>query len=440
MTPRGKRSPALAGSAKTNRRQFLTRAALASGTGLAIAAGYASRQRAIRLALIGAGARGRQLARTLRWTRARPVHGEVVAICDADLDRARQLSAEVYAHARIQQDYRRVLESDDVQAVVIATPDHGHAPLCLAALQAGKAVYCEKPLTLTVAEGQMLVEEARRRRGILQVGSQQRSHPRFQTACELVRNGRLGKLERITITLPSDSLAKQGNHGPFENRAVPASLDWNLWLGQAPWVEFCQQRFDPFRWWFEYSGGFMTDWGSHHLDIAHWAMGLEQGGPISIDGRGELPNVKNGFNTPRFFRVTMVYPNDVSVRVELSDRGNGILFEGDCGRIFVNRARLSGRPVEELLARPFEPGAIRLGPRREHFGSATYAHLLNFLDCIETGETPISDVISQHRSASACHLANISMRLGRPLTWDPRHEIFPDDPAANAMLSRAARG
>jgi predicted dehydrogenase len=421
-----------------NRRRFLTWSAAPA---LAVVAGgvYVARRRAIRLALVGAGGRGRQLAKALKFSGVRPVYGEIAAVCDVNRRRAEEVQAESCSSAEIYTSFRQVLQRDDILGVLIATPDHWHAAMAAAALDAGKAVYCEKPLTLTVAEGQHLVEAVRRTRGLLLVGTQQRSSRRFQQACELVRAGRLGKIERVDVWLPTGSLPASATCGPFPGSMPPTELDWNEWLGQSPWVEFCKQRYDPFRWWFEYSGGFVTDWGAHHLDIVHWALDVERSGPLAIDGRGELPQIENGYNTPRHFAIDLQYPGGIHVHVEPSETVNGIRFEGERGRIFVNRGRLTGAPVEELARRPLPPDAERLGPAKTHWGPDTYAHLLHFLDCVDEGVAPIADVESQHRAASACHLANISLRLGRKLAWDAERETFIGDAQANAMLCRPRR-
>jgi predicted dehydrogenase len=424
---------------KLSRRRFLQTSAGLAVVGAPAAAIYSAARRSIPVGLIGAGGRGRQLAGTLGWTRFRPVYGEVVAVCDVNRRRAESVQREHCPSADVHGDYRELLARDDLRAVFIATPDHWHVAMALAAQRAGKAVYCEKPLTLTVDEGRLLVAASQKSKCAFQVGTQQRSDWRFRTACELIRNGRLGMLKRVEIKLPTSSLPSTSFGGPFHVSAIPEHLDWDRWLGQAPWVEFCKQRYDPFRWWFEYSGGFITDWGAHHLDIAHWAMDVEDSGPTVIDGWAELPEVENGYNTPRTFRVELTYPGGVAVCLEPSETENGILFEGDEGRIFVNRGRLSGKPVEELARRPFEPNAVRLGKGSSPWGTPTYIHVLDFLDCIETGCTPTSTVAGQHRSATACHLANIALRLGRRLVWDSSAERFVGDDEANAMLRRPQR-
>lgn len=421
-------------------RRRLLKLSAAAGLGLS-AAGIlrTSARDTIRLGLIGAGGRGRQLAATVRWTQFLRRGATIAAVCDVNLPRAERLRDESCPKAAVCQHYQDLLDCDDIEGVIIATPDHWHAPLALAALDTGRAVYCEKPLTLTIAEGHLLAERFRRTGGIVQVGTQQRSDWRFRTACELVRNGRLGQIRRVEVTLPTGSLPATSVGGPFANCPVPEGLNWDLWLGQAPSAEFCKQRYEPFRWWFEYSGGFMTDWGAHHLDIVHRALGVEDQGPITIDARGELPQIANGYNTPRRFTVDYSYPGGVAVQVKLSEEENGILFEGDEGRIFVNRGRLSGKPVEQLRRDPIPESALRLGNGTHYWGTATFIHLREFLDCIRTGKRPISDVASQHRSVTACHLANISLRLGRPLKWDSVREAFPNDNEANSYRSRPQR-
>jgi myo-inositol 2-dehydrogenase/D-chiro-inositol 1-dehydrogenase len=421
-----------------SRRRFLQLSG--AGATLSLAGwGYTRAQRRLRLGLIGCGGRGKQLAATLRWTRPRPLYGEITAVCDVDRRRAAALREAYCGEAEIYDNDRRLLERDDLDGVIIAAPDHWHTPLSLAALRSGKAVYCEKPLTLTVDEGRLLTAAAAKTNLAFQVGTQQRSDWRFRTACELVRNGRLGLLHRIQISLPTGSLPPTSYGGPFDDEPPPPELNWDRWLGQAPIAPFCKQRFDPFRWWYEYSGGFLTDWGAHHLDIAHWAMGFEHRGPTSIEGRGPLPQIANGYNTPRSFTVDLKYANGVDVRIALSAKTNGIHFDGDRGTLFVSRHRICGPAYDELSARPLQPDAVRYGPPSPPWGTPTYLHLLDWLHAIETGTTPISDVASQHRTATACHLANISLRLGRKLRWDPLAEQVIDDPEATAMLSRPQR-
>lgn len=425
-------------ASRLSRRGFLQAATAAGACGTGLYA-YGRTQRRLRLGLIGCGARGRQLAAVIRWTRPRPVYGEITAVCDVHRLRAESLRNDYCASAEIYGDDRRLLERDDLDGVIIATPDHWHARLSLQALKNDKAVYCEKPLTLTVDEGRRLVAASQRYGRAFQVGTQQRSDWRFQTACELVRNGRLGEIHRVEVRLPTGSLPPTSFGGPFDRESPPAELDWDRWLGQAPAVEFCRQRFDPFRWWFEYGGGFVADWGAHHLDIVHWALGLENSGPTSIDGRGELPQIENGYNTPRRFSIDLRYAGGVEVNVEPNDRTNGIRFVGEQGEIFVGRRQLTGAAVDALASTPLPPYALRYYRANAPWGTPNYLHMLDFFTAIDRGTPTVSDVASQHRSATACHLSNISLRLGRPIRWNPETEQIDGDPEATALLSRPQR-
>ena len=424
----------MSSSATSSRREFLS-----SGTALAAAAWICHPEQPcrsadspgerIRFGAIGVGGRGTQLAQ--QATR----YGDLLAVCDVDTTHAERARQQTGGKARIYGDYRRLLERDDIDAVTIGTPDHWHIPVAIAACEAGKDVYCEKPLSLTVEEGQKLVKVVKKTGRVFQVGSQQRSEfgLLFLKAVAIVHDGRLGPLKRVLV---SNREAPVG--GPFQTRPVPSQLNWDMWLGQAPDAEFTPQRCHrTFRWWFEYSGGMMTDWGAHHLDIAHLGMGLQHSGPVRIDGRARLPRIPNGYNTPAEFEVNLEYPGGLPVTLSVrKNNRSGILFEGETGRIFVSRATLAGTPVEQLADRPLPDDAIS----RLYRGREPGSHMRNFVECIRSRELPISDVFSQHRSTTALHLANISLRLGRPLTWDPKTEtITSQDTEAVAMLSRKPR-
>lgn len=371
------------------------------------------------LGAIGVGSRGSHIAAQAAE------FGDMVAVCDVDRQHAEAAKERVGA-SEIYEDYRRLLDRNDIEAVTIGTPDHWHTAICIAAMKAGKDVYCEKPLTLTIEEGRQILKTIKETGRILQVGTQQRSDWRFRLACELVRNGRLGKLQKVTVTLPDSTL----EGGSFETKPVPAHLNWGFWLGQAPSVNYIPERCHyTFRWWYEYSGGVLTDWGAHHMDIAHWAMDMENSGPVTIDGKGTLPEILDGYNTPKYFTVDMTYPNDVALTVNIGD--NGVLFEGDAGRMFVNRGRITGKPVEELEDNPLPEDRIKLYESDDHMG--------NFIECIKERKEPASNALAHHRTVSACHLANISLRLGRKLNWDAEKEQFVGDDEANSMRSRPQR-
>lgn len=356
------------------------------------------------------------------------VFGHIVAVCDVDRHHADAAKEEFGGKADVYEDYRKLLDRKDIEAVTIATPDHWHTAIAIAAMKAGKDVYCEKPLTLTVDEGKLLCKVAKETGAMFQVGTQQRSDWKFRQAVELVRNGRIGKLKKVAVTLPDHAM----RGGPFQNKPVPPQLNWDFWLGQAPKVPYCPKRCHfTFRGWLEYSGGIMTDWGQHHMDIAHWGMDCENSGPVTIDGKGVLPNIPNGMNVPTWFQVDLRYPNDVLLQVRINTQTRGVMFEGDKGRLFVNRARVSGKPVEELKDNPLPDNAIRVYKSDSHMG--------NFIECIKTRKTPISNVWVGHRVVTACHLANISIRLGRKLTWDAEKEQIVGDDEANTWLTREQR-
>ncbi|HEY2253453.1 MAG TPA: gfo/Idh/MocA family oxidoreductase, partial [Planctomycetaceae bacterium] len=276
---------------------------------------------------------------------------------------------------------------------------------------------------------------------VVQVGTWQRNDQRFRLAAEMIRAGRLGKIRKVSIVL-----GKNETGGPFATATAPKNLNWDRWLGQAPATPFIPERCHyTFRYWYEYAGGEITDTGAHHLDIALWALGLDDTGPLEISGTGTLPGIENGYNVPRDFRVQMKFAT--GVQIELLDTGrSGILFEGDAGRIFVNRGTISGTPVDDLKAKPLPREAFQLyahdnlsRPEKSGKIDAISNHMGNFYDCTKSRQTPISSLASQHRVASACHLANLAVRLGRTLRWNPQSEQFVDDPQANTYLAREQR-
>jgi myo-inositol 2-dehydrogenase/D-chiro-inositol 1-dehydrogenase len=420
------------------RRRFLSigLGGLAASAGV----GYWLSRSPIRLGLIGAGHQGRYLVRMAQrlWWQG-SYYGRIVALADVDAHHARIVQAELCPEAETYGDYRRLLERDDVEAVIIATPDHWHALTAIHALQAGKAVYCEKPLGLTIAEGQRLVRAVRETDGLFLGGTMQRSDTRFRAACELVRNGRLGNVRRVHVILPRRWQGESS--GPFPITAPPPELDWEAWLGQAPLAGYSKERcHGSFRRWYEYSGGQMTDWGAHHIDIVHWAFG-PGARPLTIAGRADMPHIANGYNTPIEFQADVVFTNGASLHVttDPDERHTGIRFEGDLGWLFVTRGRLEGSAVEEAARHPLLENAEHLADNSRPFGVMSSNHLLHFFRCIREGETPIADVVSQHRSSTTCHLANIAMRLGRKLTWNADTEEFANDAEANAMRARPRR-
>jgi len=423
---------------KTTRRRFLKAssaaiAACAAPT-IGLSQGVASKRKSDRprIACIGLKYQGTVIAEKAI------AHGDLVALCDVDRKILDMTRAKFGGKADVFEDYRDLLARDDIDVVLIGTPDHWHAKMLIDSCRAGKDVYCEKPLTLTIDEGKVIRNALRQSSQVVQVGSWQRSDERYRMAVEMVRQGRIGKLERVEVVL-----AKNPVGGPFQVKSPPPHLNWDLWQGQTPDVPYIPERCHyTFRWWQEYSGGKMTDWGAHHVDIAQWAINEF---PIEIESTAKYPEVTNGYNVPIDFTATYRYPSGVVLSVKDTGR-NGVLFHGSEGRIFVNRETLAGKPIDDLAKRPFGREQYTLYPHdnfdrppRSGKLEAIVNHMGNFFDCIKSRQQPISDLESQHRSVTTCHLGNLSMRLGRTLKWDPKAEEFPGDVEANALLKRAQR-
>jgi predicted dehydrogenase len=374
-------------------------------------------------------------------------YGDIVAVCDVDknhLERAKNSDRIGKGKADAYEDYRKLLDRKDIDVVTCGTPDHWHTRVAIDAMRAGKDIYCEKPLTLTIAEGKALCKVAKETGRVLQVGTQQRSdHNRvFLLAVALVRSGRIGKIRKVTAAIGGGPAG-----GPFAKEAPPAELNWDMWLGQAPKVDYIRQRsHGDFRWWYEYSGGKLTDWGAHHVDIGQWGIGMENTGPTTIevekgvlpvDFKGGYPVPDDRYNTATAFVVKATFPNDVVLEIR-DDTENGVTFQGTGGRIFVTRDRidLEGGAVAAL----YEQGVPEALLKELRKGKRLDSHMANFFECVRDRGTPVSDVWTHHRALTTCHLANIAMRLGnRKLTWDADKEEIVGDSEANAMQTRPQR-
>jgi predicted dehydrogenase len=320
-------------------------------------------------------------------------------------------------------DYRYVLDRKDIDAVVIAVPDHWHARLYLDALDAGKDVYGEKPLALTINQGRKVVRKVHQTGRIFQTGLQQRSSHLFRTACEYVRNGRLGKLRRIRIIIRGTDV-----RDPVPDSPVPPGLDWEKWLGPAELVPYNELRCHVyFRYFYEYSGGQVTDLGCHDTDIAQWALGMDESGPRFIEGTCETK--PGAFNTFTTFNFKLTYDSGVELCIESGD-GFDMIFYGDEGEIFVNRQKIVSTP-DDILKEPLSSSDERLFVSNDH--------MQNFVDCIKSRERPVCDVEVGHRSSAVSHLANICGFVGRKLEWDPVKELFVNDLEANSHLERPER-
>ena len=349
---------------------------------------------------------------------------QVAAVCDVDEERRLERKARVGEGCAAYNDYRELLERKDIDAVVIATPDHWHALTSIHACEAGKDIYCEKPLTLTIKEGRAMVNAARRYGRIFQVGSQQRSAREFRFGCELVRSGRIGELQTIRVGIGG---GPTGGWDP--DTEPPPGLDWNTWLGPAPWAPYNRSRCHyTFRWFWDYSGGKMTDWGAHHNDIAQWGNGTSRSGPIWVKGTGEFPR-EGLYETCTHFEVKYRYANGVEL-ICSNKNPSGCRFEGANGWVHTNRGKLETEPPELKEE--------TLGPDDVHLYNSPN-HRRNWLESVKTRQRPICDVEIGHRSISICHMGNIAIRIGRTLQWDPETEQFVNDEAANRWLEKPYR-
>lgn len=407
-----------------NRRDLLKQSAVAAGaaafpTIIPRAALGASEQ--VRLGFIGVRNRGLQ--------NLAPMMQHAVAVCDVDRDVLAAAKAKVEKangrECRAYSDYRKLLESKDIDAVVISTPDHWHALQTIDACAAGKDVYCEKPLTLTIREGRRMVAAARRYNRIVQTGSQQRSDDKFRLACELVRNGRLGRIRSIEVGLPGPNWTPP----PVPDEPPPAELDYDFWLGPAPYRPYNRKRVHYlFRFFWNYSGGQLTNFGAHHLDIVQWALGMDNSGPVSAEATATFQ--KDGwYETPEKFEITYHYADGTPVRCGTGHRG-GITFIGEKGTLWVTRGKLEG--PGEILESSFSGDDTRLYVSADHYR--------NFLECVKSRKLPICDVEIGHRSATVCHLGNIAVRSGRKVRWDPQSEKVVGDAEQARMTHYDYRG
>ncbi len=419
----------------TSRRRFLgaaagTLAAGAIGGPIAVsraarAAGRIGANDRIRVGAIGVGGRASLLLQQL------PEGAQIVGLCDCNVPRAEAFKAKNKADWPVVQDYRRLLDRKDVDAVIVETGEFQRVVPCIHACQAGKDVYAEKPLTLYINEGRALVNAVRRYNRILQVGSQQRSMEMNRIACELVRSGGLGKVLEVRAIKYTGAEAAPAE--PFPAKPVPKGLDWNVWLNQAAWREFNPTWMGWMRW-RDFSGGEMTNWGAHGVDQIQWALGMDGTGPTEIR---PLTSGSNG-------QVAMRYANGVEVNFVL-EQGHGpmggAVFVGEKGKLEINRNKFASNPPE-IAAELRKHLDVNEEERKWSDNLALWQarwHMQNWLDCIRSRNLPVADVEIGHRSISVCHLANIARAVGRPLHWDPTRERFTNEEEANRYLERPRR-
>jgi len=386
---------------------------------------------------IGAGRQGQGDIQELIY-RGLDAGARVVAVCDVDAHRmedaqwlaekiyATEMDKDSYKGCTAYRDFRELLARKDIDGVLIVTPDHWHAPIAVAAANAGKDIYLEKPLTYSIIEGQKLVQAVRKNNRVLQVGSQQRSSTYFLMACELTRNQRIGKLHTIHVWLPEDH--GTGNPQPMP---VPVNLDYNFWLGPKPQAPFTEDRVHPQRsysrpGWLQikqYCLGMITGWGSHMNDIAQWGNNTDNTGPIEIEAKAEFPN-RGLFDVHTTFRAEAIYANGVRLIMETGDPA-GVRFEGDRGWVFVKRGAIQASD-REILRQKIRENEIKL------YRSSN--HMKNFLECMHNRKDPVTPVEVGHRSNTICVLTHIAMKLGRKLRWNPQAERFIKDDEANRLL------
>ncbi len=369
---------------------------------------------------------------------------QVVAVCDVDSDRVANAQKSVDSYYQQHRggsgagcagygNFRELLARDDIDAVQIVTPDHWHVIPAIEAAKAGKDIFLQKPMSLTIEEGRILSDVVAQYKRVFLIGSQQRSDARFRQACELVRNGRIGKLRTIKVGFGVDP-----STGPEPVMPVPKELDYDMWLGPAPWAPYTEKRVHPQEGygrpgWLrisDYSAGMITGWGSHHNDIAQWGMGTEYTGPVTVEGQTEFP--KDGlWDVHGDFTIEYTYANGVKV-ICADNKVNkqGVVFEGDKGSVYVRRGHIEANPAS-LLQETIGPNETKLYVSNNHKG--------NFYECIKSRAQTIAPAEVAHRSCSVCLLGEIAMRLGRKLHWNPKTEQFDNDDEANRMLFKPMR-
>ncbi|HRK34986.1 MAG TPA: Gfo/Idh/MocA family oxidoreductase [Candidatus Hydrogenedentes bacterium] len=431
-------NPPFRKSSKLSRRTFLKRSALVAAPMIVPGSvfgldGTVAPSNRITIGCIGVGGQGgSNMGAFLGLPNA-----QVVAVCDVDCHRRDNAKAGVDGRYGDQgcmsyNDFREIIAREDIDAVSIGTPDHWHAVITTAAARAGKDIYCEKPLSLTIGEGRSIVDVVRKYGRVLQTGTWRRSRNGCRRACELVRNGRIGELKTIKIGVPLGFAIRGGDQAALEKPSeVPVGFDYDMWLGPAPWAPYAEGRCHfNFRWIMDYGEGYISDWGAHYYDIGQWANGTDHTGPVSVEGTAEFPRT-GLYDGPINHHLTFTYANGVKmISVATSDQSQwGMRYEGTEGWLHVESETITGEPQSAIDSR-FSVNDLRL--------YASDNHHANFLECIQTRKETAATAEIGHRSATICHIGSICALLGRPLKWDPVAERF-DDESANRLLTRPMR-
>ena len=425
------------GTHEITRRSFLRRTAatalLAGAPTIIPASAFGAADR-VTVASIGTGGQGTS---NMRAFLALP-DVRVVAVCDVDArhrDNAKQHVDETYGDqgCAAYSDFREIIARNDIDAISIGTPDHWHSVITVAAARSGKDIYCEKPVSLTVADGRAMCDAVARHARVLQTGTWRRSRQGCRRACELVRNGRIGQLHTIRIGVPKGYAIQGGDFGKnVPPEPIPDGFDYDMWLGPAPWAPYTQGRCHfNFRWIMDYSEGYISDWGAHYYDIGQWANGTDRTGPVTVEATGEYP--KEGiYDAPIDHLITYTYANGVKmISIATEDPGQyGMRFEGTEGWVEVES--------DVIKAYPEKIADSLIGPNETHLYESDNHHA-NFIAAMRTRGETAAPIEIGHRSASVCHIGTIALLLRRTLTWNPDLEQFEADDEANRMLSRSMR-
>lgn len=436
--------------ASSSRRSFLQKSAFAglfsgmSATSYRATFGAESPSERVRVGMIGVGNQGGPRNNSRYFLK------NIEAICDLDAgflaEEEAFIKQEDNRSVMVTDDYRRLLDAKDLDAVVVTVPDQWHALMTIQACQAGKDVYCEKPLTLVIGEGKSMVDAARQNGRVVQTGTMQRSGIEFKYVTSLVQSGALGKVQEVNVTLPGPNWTSRAK-SPVPDSAPPAGFDFDRWLGPAPLRPYNINRVHYlFRFFWDYSGGQQTNFGAHHLDIAQWGLGMDNSGPVSVEGTA-VYHPKGWYETPDSTVMKYEYANGVVMNCRQTpgtpSAKQGTEFICEKGTVFVYRGGITASSPDvfrsmDVPAPMVRKGAVATLPK-EHKKYANNAHVQDFIDCVKSRETPSADISIGHRSATVCHLGNIAVRSGRKLNWNPETEVFDGDAESNKWLTKEYR-
>ncbi|WP_145415804.1 Gfo/Idh/MocA family oxidoreductase [Planctomycetes bacterium K23_9] len=432
------------------RRSFLKRSAFAglfssiSATSYRATFAAESPSERVRVGMIGVGNQGGPRNNSKYFLK------NIEAICDLDANYLAETAAfikkEDNRSVTSTDDYRRLLDSKDLDAVVVTVPDQWHALMTIEACKAGKDVYCEKPLTLVIGEGKPMVNAARKHQRVVQTGTMQRSGLEFKYVTSLVQSGALGKVKEVNVTLPGPNWIDRAKK-PAPDSAPPAGFDFDRWLGPAPVRPYNKNRVHYlFRFFWDYSGGQQTNFGAHHLDIAQWGLGMDNSGPVSVEGSGVF-HPQGWYETPDSTSMKYTYANGVVMNCRqtpgIKSNKQGTEFICEKGTVFVTRGGIVASSPDvlkslEVPAPLVHDGAIVTVPKEEK-RFANIAHVGDFIHCVKTRATPAADISIGHRSATVCHLGNIAVRSGKKISWNPKSETIEGDVDAAKWLTKEYR-